>query len=1323
MKKILFSLLLILAWMGVWEVKAQFNLIPPCNQVGNSIVYQTFDGVLPATPPFTNNTTIPGWYVGNAANYVGANNGSSGVGGYYSYGAAALSRSFGSLTSSSFSVARIGLRLKNSMGGTIYGFRLVYTGRQWRVGENGGNTDSLAVTYLMTGVTPATNPNDPATWTQIVPITIGDDINFRAPISNPTCGSNGVALDGTLPANSRTLPPANSEFFMTSPLADGEEMMIRWEDRNISCADHGMAIDDVILIPIFDPPQPDPIIGSISTCNNGVQTYEAPFYSNLVSYTWTINPSGPILTPSGRFVDIDFNGVTAGNYTLTCSPTANPPVVGCAGVSNSRLLGITVSDGAPPATISSATSEEVCPFQDYEVTGDMPIAPFTGSWAVMNSPPGWLGTLTNIDDIPGSTVIGQITALIPGTYDLRYSVGGGSCAATFVDMVLTVLPASIAPDAGVDEQLCDATSITLSGNTPDPMPATATWAFIDGPMTPTLNQTGIDVDVTGMDFPGIYRFEYIIDYFPCAERRDTVEVQVTPLIPADANVETELCDVTVTLLDGVSPAPGEGVWSIISQPGGASVINNLFTGQGQLIGMVPGTYIVEYTIINAPCALQVQQFTIENGSPLPLADAGLDQILCNVPSTTVNGNVLPVNVTGLWTFVSGPVTASITTSVSQGIITGMTQPGDYVFQWQLSSGQCIPETDEVTVTVVGLPTVADAGADISDCYSPTNSITITGNTPISGTGAWSIVSGANPGATIATILPSLGVLSNATPGAYTLRWTISNAPCTSTQDDMIVTVVAPPTTANAGVDVELCNQSTVTLTGNIPSVGSGSWSLGTGPGNPILNPIGNVLNVSNMNIPGTYTFVYTISNNPCPPSADNVIVTISAPTVGGSMTGTSAVCGNSAIATLNLSGNVGNIIRWERSNDNFATITTIANTTNIYTITGLNTTTYFRAVVKNGSCPTLNSSIHAVKVLPAPQPGTLAVLSGNFEGCGGANFGSLQVTGYVGSIIRWESSQDNFVTVTTINNTNPTYNFNNLPGATSFRVVVGNNVCPNVVTNLITINVLNGPVIPVTDPVVVVGCNNRATMTATATGGRPPYSYWINPANGNVGNYGNNGVIISNLVSGTYTLYVRDANFCYTSKIFTVGTIPSAPTLNTVSNITRNSARPYWNSIPPGFNIFYGLRYSTNPSGPWTTINNINALNYNIRNLLAGTTYYFQINARCTNGPISAWSSTYSFTTLLTKEDVTAVENVIDKLNIYPNPTKGAFNVQFDAAGSNQVKFEIIDITGKLVYQQEYLTIEGTNEIAFDLSDLTKGMYLLRIKDGDSYRSVKLVIE
>ena len=86
-----------------------------------------------------------------------------------------------------------------------------------------------------------------------------------------------------------------------------------------------------------------------------------------------------------------------------------------------------------------------------------------------------------------------------------------------------------------------------------------------------------------------------------------------------------------------------------------------------------------------------------------------------------------------------------------------------------------------------LPTTANAGVDQTPACGTTIA-TLAGNTPAVGTGAWSVVSGT---ATITTpTSPTSGVTGLAASGTATLRWTISNNPCTPSTDDVVITTAA-----------------------------------------------------------------------------------------------------------------------------------------------------------------------------------------------------------------------------------------------------------------------------------------------------------------------------------------------------------------------------------------------------------------------------------------------------------------------------------------------------------------------------------------------------
>jgi hypothetical protein len=156
---------------------------------------------------------------------------------------------------------------------------------------------------------------------------------------------------------------------------------------------------------------------------------------------------------------------------------------------------------------------------------------------------------------------------------------------------------------------------------------------------------------------------------------------------------------------------------------------------------------------------------------------------------------------------------------------------------------------------------------------------------------------------------------------------------------------------------------------------------------------------------------------------------------------------------LNLSGYEGNILRWEFSTDNWETVSTLMNNAPNHVYQNLSQTTQFRAVIANDPlCGTVNTNSVTVTVVPQTVAGTL---QGYDFACIGSPI-TLQVSGYTGQIVGWESSTNNWQTVQTINNTSDSYTFNNLSQTTAVRVIVQNGICPPETTNVKTIQVQEG---------------------------------------------------------------------------------------------------------------------------------------------------------------------------------------------------------------------------------------------------------------------------
>lgn len=136
-----------------------------------------------------------------------------------------------------------------------------------------------------------------------------------------------------------------------------------------------------------------------------------------------------------------------------------------------------------------------------------------------------------------------------------------------------------------------------------------------------------------------------------------------------------------------------------------------------------------------------------------------------------------------------------TSSTQSPTITGITTAGAGVYTLTASNAcGSASAVNTASVIVSQSPTTANAGSDINPSCGVTTA-TLAGNTPTEGTGEWSVVSGT---ATITTpSSPTSGVTGLAVPGTATLRWTISNSPCTPSTDDVVITTTACWTCGNA----------------------------------------------------------------------------------------------------------------------------------------------------------------------------------------------------------------------------------------------------------------------------------------------------------------------------------------------------------------------------------------------------------------------------------------------------------------------------------------------------------------------------------------------
>lgn len=209
---------------------------------------QNFDSLADSgSPSWTDNSTLPGWYISKANGTSGngpvtaytPGTGSSGTGAIYSFGASSSTdRALGSVASGTPGDFAYGVRFVNDTGSAQTNFTLSYTGEQWRdASGNNAMVNTLAFSYRVDSA-PITDSDagDTQTWTDV------DALDFNSPVVD--VGGGGTALDGNAAANRQIFTNIVLTGIAVQP---GQDIFFRWRDVNDSGNDAGVAVDDLTI--------------------------------------------------------------------------------------------------------------------------------------------------------------------------------------------------------------------------------------------------------------------------------------------------------------------------------------------------------------------------------------------------------------------------------------------------------------------------------------------------------------------------------------------------------------------------------------------------------------------------------------------------------------------------------------------------------------------------------------------------------------------------------------------------------------------------------------------------------------------------------------------------------------------------------------------------------------------------------------------------------------------------------------------------------------------------------------------------------------------
>jgi len=494
-----------------------------------------------------------------------------------------------------------------------------------------------------------------------------------------------------------------------------------------------------------------------------------------------------------------------------------------------------------------------------------------GLWTVLSGPNS--PTITD-NTLPTTTV----TGMIDGHYEIEWSINVPGCISTKDTILASIVTGVTQSNAGADESICGS-SVVLSANSPAAN-ETGYWDQVSGNSGFTISNIN-DFNATFSDLlPGRYEFAWIIEKGICPSSSDTLILTVTdqPDLSITASDYT-VCSGTDANLAANNPNVGTGVWSLVGQSTNQPVIASISSPTTTVSNLSTGVYNFRWTITSGPdCAEEIDEIAIQVSAP---AIADPDRALCNATETFLEGTK---GTDGTWSISPAnggfPLPSISNTSVHTANVTNMALDQTYTFRYTVPVIYGCPSTnDDLTVSTSPYGTDPDAGPDQEICTSSGNSIVMAANSPGVGIGSWNQLSGPNA-SNIDDAASNTTTIDNLIAGVYVFEWNVNYGNCGNYSDIVRITVNDPPTTADAGTDQVNACQLDAQLSGNLPAVGIGVWTLVSAPSASattavvIDNPNLPNTTISNITDLGNYEFIWTTTNGSiCAASNDNVIIT------------------------------------------------------------------------------------------------------------------------------------------------------------------------------------------------------------------------------------------------------------------------------------------------------------------------------------------------------------------------------------------------------------------------------------------------------------------
>lgn len=598
---------------------------------------------------------------------------------------------------------------------------------------------------------------------------------------------------------------------------------------------------------------------------------------------------------------------------------------------------------AAPVTGSAVT---VCAGESVNLTSN---TSFPGAVTYSWTGPGGFTNNTQNPSIPNTT-----TAM-SGTYNLVISSVTGSCTSPSSSVAVTVNPIpAISGSAFTNPNACGSPTgmITLNG-------LFASRSYVvhylknGTPVTATIvSSANGDLVITGLT-AGAYTDIYVT-LAGCISNTIASVTLADPNPPPAPTVSTTapVCEGESFQLNAASSAGA--VYSWTGPNSFTSTQQNPVINAAQLAA--GGAYNVIATLNNCPSLPAAVNVVIHPRPAAPALPSTVTTCL-NETIRLTSSSPFPGALSYAWTGPNG-FTSNQQNPEIPNATTAMA--GTYTLTITSVTGSCASPSASLNVVILPLPVISSSShINPIGCGTATGSIILNG---LAANQVYTVYYRKNAGALVTETVTANNagsvIISGMTAGVYT-DVMLSRNGCNSNIAGPFLLIDTAPFSVMAETNSPLCQGTTILLNAEVTATGGTTyeWNGPNGFKSSIKSPVIPDGNPSNN---GLYYVAVTIDG--CTAN-DSITVTVSEPTVAGVTAPDATVCRGKNDGTVYITGQLGQVVRWESSINNGASWMPLQNTALFQPYKDLTVTTWYRALVQNGACQALYSGITKINVI------------------------------------------------------------------------------------------------------------------------------------------------------------------------------------------------------------------------------------------------------------------------------------------------------------------------------------------------------------------------